>query len=192
MFTKYVSKYYILIYIIMFGVVKGVYYCQNDRVEELNRRTYERNIPSQKMQANFDSRPVKTRQVLFPAIDCHQPSNVPIQKIPYNQESQFNPGSSAPFYGYATKIDDDSKLRRQFSPLQKWCDQGEYIPDSRSDMYNTYITPEQEKQTHPLLFKRENFSPFNPNEENLGFNVFNNHSRYQIKNVHYNPKCNSK
>lgn len=173
----------------LYGVVKGVYYCQDDRVEELNRRAYGRNIPSQKMQANFDSRPVKTRQVLFPMVDCHQPSSVPIQKLPYNQEAQFNPGDSAPFYGYATKIDDDSKLRRQFSPLQKGCGQSEYIPDSKSDMYNTYITRQENKQTHPLLFRRENFMPFNPNPENLGHNLFNNHSRYQTKNVRGNPNC---
>jgi hypothetical protein len=38
------------------------------------------------------------------------------------------------------------------------------------------------EQTHPLLFNKPEFAPFNPNTLNVGNNLFNNHTRYDIKN----------
>ena len=168
----------------MYGVTKGVYYCNHERVEELNDRIMDRNIPSNQLQMQFDPRPVETRRVLFPGIDCHMPSNTPIQIQPtFNSTSQFNPGTSAPYSGYATKIDDDSKVKDIMMSNQKWCSQSRYIPSSTSDMYSVNVPTTQNIQSHPLLFKQESFSPFNPNKCNMGYKVLQNHTRQQIQNI---------
>ena len=99
----------------MHGVIKGVYYCQDNRVQDLNVRISNRNIPSKTLQMTFDPRQVQTRYVRFPMIDCYMPSKEPIKyQSPYNQHLQFNPGTSAPYSGYATNIDQDSRLQNIF------------------------------------------------------------------------------
>ena len=120
----------------MYGVVNGVYYCNNDRVDELNARISERNIPSQKLQSQFDIRPVSSKYAMMPIFDRRATPTVPIERMPtYDLANTFNPGNAqAPWSGYATNIDDDSKLRNQFFALQK-CDQAYYIPPTTSDMY---------------------------------------------------------
>jgi len=176
----------------MYGVAKGYKQCNTERLEILNDRIYDRNLPSQELQQTFDPRPVRTRQVLFPALDCHMPSNTPIKVQPtFNQETQFNPGSSAPYSGWATRIDTDSKVKVMFRTTQKWTPQNSYIPGSNSDLYreNVNIPTFTLKQTHntlgshSLLFKREQFDNFNPNPCNLGSDKFNNHTRQQVKNI---------
>lgn len=176
----------------MYGVAKGVRICNTERLTELNSRIYDRNLPSNTLQSNFDPRPVKTRQVLFPAIDCHAPSSTPIEiQQTYDQEQNFNPGSSAPYSGWATNIDDESKVKALFRTTQKWAPQNSYIPGTQSDMFvqnkNVGKTSfEQTKRTlgsHELLFKKENLGNFNPNKCNLGMDRFNNHTRQQTKNL---------
>lgn len=161
------------------------------RTNQINTNIYQRNVPTQPLQSSFSPRPVKTRQVLFPVLDCHQPSNTKILHYPtYNQQTQFNPGSSAPYSGWATNIDDDSKVKSLFRTTQK-CIQNEYIPSSTSDMYiqNKNIPSfnhQHEQQTlgmRNLLFKQQQFSDFNPNTCNLGQNTFNNHTRQQLKDI---------
>jgi hypothetical protein len=170
----------------MHGVIKGVYYCQDNRVQDLNVRISNRNIPSKTLQMTFDPRQVQTRYVRFPMIDCYMPSKEPIKyQSPYNQHLQFNPGTSAPYSGYATNIDQDSRLQNIFMPNQKWTAQTEFIPSSHSDLYNTpkITTSNPVKMTNQGLFKTEQFSPFNPNPCNLGSNVFYNFTRQQVKNL---------
>lgn len=176
----------------MYGVPKGVSICNIDRLEVLNNRIYTRNIPSQQLTSNFDPRPVRTRQVVFPALDCYQPSQTEIQKHPtYSQHGQFNPGSSAPYSGWASNIDNESKVKALFRTTQKWAPQNSYIPDTRSDLFidgrNIYREmPERSAQRlgpHQLLFKQEQFDHFNPNKCNLGGDLFNNHTRQQTKNL---------
>jgi hypothetical protein len=80
----------------------------------------------------------------------------------YNPEYVFNPGNAvAPWSGYATAVNVESTLRNQFFALQK-CGQSEYVPSSKSDLYNVRIDSRQIEQTHPLLFKTEKFAPMNP------------------------------
>ena len=53
-------------------------------------------------------------------------------------------------------------------------------------MYNAnYLIPSSKPvtMTNKLLFKKEEFNPFNPNECNLGFKLFDNHTRQQTKNI---------
>ena len=103
----------------MYGVVNGLYYCQQNRVEDLNQRISSRNIPSNVLSSVFDVRPVPTRYVKMPIIDCRTKSKVPKKKSQkYCPYTTFNPGDSAPYSGYARAIDQNSRLKNIFFPLQ--------------------------------------------------------------------------
>ena len=165
------------------GVIEGVYFCQQDRTQELSDRMYSRNIPSSTLQAHFSSRPVSTKYATMPIVNPRMKSTVPVRIQPTYQTSQtFNPGSSAPWAGFATKIDDESKLRSQFFALQK-CEQAEYVPSSTSDLYEVAVTSRPANQPHPLLFESTELSEFNPNKCNLGNKLLNNHTRQQLKEL---------
>jgi hypothetical protein len=174
----------------MENVVKGAYYCQQNRTTQLSNRMYKRNVPGVPLQMNYDPRPVDTKFVVFPILDCRLPTNVPCERRPiYNTRHMFAGSSqSLPFNGFQSKIDTESKLMNIIFPLQS-CPQAKFIPSSKSDLYNTtYLTPpfETTKMTNQLLFKQERFSPFNPNMCNLGKDTFNNNTRVQIKNLKTN------
>ena len=162
-----------------------VYYCQTNRTTELSSRMYKRNIPSHQMGMAYFSRPVDTYATVMPVLDCHKRSTVQKAKFPiYNQLQTFNPGSGAPYNGFANNVDVETILRGTTQPLQK-CSQREYIPSSRSDLYNAghIINSNPQKMTNQGLFKEERFNAFNPNKCNLGHKLFNNHIRQQMKNV---------
>jgi hypothetical protein len=92
---------------------------------------------------------------MMPILDTRAPSSVPIiYKQPYNINSTFNPGSSAPFSGFSSHINDESRLRNQFFALQK-CEQSVYVPPSDSDMYQIRVTGGERKdpQLFPGLFE---------------------------------------
>ena len=165
-----------------------VYYCQLDRNQELNDRTYRRNIPSKQMSASYFSRPVDTYATVFGMTDTHKKSHVTKANFTqYSQSQIFNPGSSAPYDGYSRNVDVESSLHNSFHPLQK-CVQGKYIPGTKSDMYNAkYLIPATKpvEMTNNLLFKKENFFAFNPNKCNLGHKIFNNHIRQQTKDMDF-------
>ena len=82
----------------MYGVVNGIYYCQQNRVNELNRRISSRNVPSNVLPPVFEARPVPTRYVKMPAIDCRIQPKVQIENQSHNYSpyTTFNPGDSAP------------------------------------------------------------------------------------------------
>ena len=163
-----------------------VYYCQMNRTQELSNRLYDRNIPSHQMGQAYFARPVDTYATVFPMLDCHKQSTVNKAVFPpYSQTKMFNPGQAAPYEGYSTNVDIESILHNSFHPTQK-CVQSKFIPSSNSDMYNSsYLIPASQpiKMTNNLLFKKERFDAFNPNQCNLGYKLFNNHTRVQTKNV---------
>lgn len=166
------------------GVINGVYYCNLDRTEQLNERLYKRNIPSGTLQPSFSLRPVSTKYDYMSIFDRRPQSNVEIQRQPaFNNQHTFNPGNSvAPWSGFATNVNQESKLRNQFFALQK-CEQSNWVPSSNSDLYNTVVVGRNETQPHPYLFKEENFQEFNPNSQELGYNLWNNHTRQQLKHT---------
>ena len=170
----------------MNGVVNGVYFCQNSRTSQLSNRIYERNIPSEQLSMTYGPRPVPTRYVLMPMLDCRKPTNVACLKEPiYNTETEFSPGNTLPFDGYQDKIDDESKLKNIIFPLQK-CGQSKYVPSSKSDLFNAqYLTGVNHpvNMTNNLLFHDPQFSFFNPNTCHTGGKFFNNFTRYQIKSL---------
>ena len=101
----------------MYGVIDGLYRCSDKRVEDLNTRIYRRNVPSGKLQPLFDPRSVPTRYTTMPIIDSKTKANTFIEKLPiYSPHKTFNPGYRGPISGY--KIDQDSRLRNIFFPLQ--------------------------------------------------------------------------
>ena len=175
----------------MENVVNGVYYCQQERTEELNQRILSRLNPNRLLQSQFDIRAVPTRYVRMPMLDSVNPSSEPILRVPdYSVRQDFNPGNDkSPYAGYANDIDKESNLKRLFHPIQT-CAQGVHIPNSESDLYNySFTSSNQAKQPFPGLFKEEVFSPFNPNTCNLGTNVFYNHTQQQVKNLQSSWCC---
>lgn len=170
----------------MYGVTKGVLYCNDGVLDQINNEIYDRNFPTRQLQMVFDPRSVDTRRTVFPALDCRSKANVPIQiQKSYNIRKTFNPGSSAPYSGYASNIDEESRLKDIFLPIQKYNAKTQYIPSSKSDMYleRKPVETRNIRQNHPLLFKQENFAPFNPNPCNLGNGLLYNHTRQQVKNM---------
>lgn len=162
-----------------------IYICQQERTQELNDRIHERNIPNQTMNTVYDPRPSETRRVVFPALDMRHKSSIPIQDTGYYSQKQiFNPGTNAPYSGYAHAVDLESSLQNIHMSKQKYCVQSQYIPSTTSDLYSTIGGfTHNTKQTHPLLFQQETFEKTQPEEHltELGYNKFNNHTRQQLK-----------
>lgn len=163
-------------------------YVDNSTLERqmvTNMRTFERIIPSQPLQSYLDVRPSSTKYSLLPIVDPRKEVNVPlIQRSTYSQGSVYNPGTGAPWCGYASNVNNESLLRNQVYALQK-CSQSVYIPSSKSDLYvhktaNSYPV----EQTHKYLFKDNTFSkkPFQ-HKNYIGHALFNNPTRQQLKNL---------
>lgn len=168
----------------MFGVIQGMYTCNHGRVDEINNRMSERNLPSASLQPQYSIRPVATKYGYMQVLDQYKKTTVPLNQYKsYNTKTVFNPGNAtAPWNGFSNNINTESSLRNQFFALQK-CEQSEYVPSSKSDLYETKIEYKPVKQNHPLLFEKQDFEQFNPNVHNLGSEFFNNSTRSQLKNL---------
>ena len=177
------------------GVVDGVYYCQQSRTEALNERLYMRNVPSRQLQPNFSMRPVSTKYDCMSIMDRRASSKIPIIEEPtYDIRTTFNPGNAeAPWSGFATNVNEESKLRNQFFALQN-CEQANYVPSTTSDMYTVKVSGREEKCVFPNLVESGSnalgsiyvdpkLAPFNPNTCNIGKKLYNNHTRQQIMNI---------
>jgi len=177
----------------MYGVVNGLYLCNNDRVEELNERISSRNIPSAPLQPQFSQRPVSTKYAFMPILDRRPKSVIPIERKPiYDIKKTFYPGdATAPWNGYMSNIDTESTLRNQFFALQN-CEQIYYVPSSNSELYHVKVDGgKQVQQPFPSLFTEQTFSPFNPNDCNVGQNLWDNCTRQQLYDSDCcNGKCN--
>lgn len=166
----------------MFGVINGMYKCNNGRVDEINNRIYDRNIPSTTLEPQYSIIPVATKYGYMQVLDQYKKTTIPLNKYtPYSTKAIFNPGNAkAPWNGFSNNVNVESSLRNQFFALQK-CEQSEFVPKSTSDLYQTKIDFKAQKQSHLLLFETPDLEPFNPNVQNIGNNLFNNHTRYQLK-----------
>jgi hypothetical protein len=150
---------------------------------ETNNRIYNRNIPSQPLQPYLDVRPVMTKYSIMPIVDPRKENKVKLNQLPnYNVHNVFNPGNTqSPWSGY--NVNNESILRNQIFALQK-CSQTEYVPNSNSDLYKWSFKPSTNtKQTHELLFQETNFNDFDPNPDKLGFGLFHNATRVQLKDL---------
>lgn len=158
------------------------------RQDKSNKRIFSRNLPSQPLQPYLSSRPVLTKYSIMPIVDPRKEIETPLTQQPiYNIENTFNPGNDVgPWSGFASNINMESELRNQVFALQK-CSQATYIPESSSNLYN-YKWQNNSRapvQPFPNLFKTETFGPDNKNEysDTVGFALFNNATRQQLKNV---------
>ena len=173
----------------MYGVVKGTYFCGMERTEELNDRISDRNIPSASLEPQFSMRPVSTKYSIMPIVNPSPSVSTPIKSEPvYNTANVFNPGTAqAPWSGFASQINEESKLRNQFFALQR-CEQSEFVPSSNSDLYNSNVPVPNSasaetcvQQPFPDLFQEQTFGSFNPNTCSVGKNFFDNCTRQQLK-----------
>lgn len=158
----------------------------NDKLDIMNKKLYNRNIPSNLLEPNFDPRPVSTKYANMPILDPIKESTEPKNNyMIYNNNQTFFPGTSKPhFNGYASKITDENILRNQYFALQK-ADQAIYVPSSKSDLYeynvNNINNPNLEKG---IMFREMEFNNFNPNPHiGIGNQIFNNSTRVQLKNL---------
>jgi hypothetical protein len=168
----------------MYGVVRGLISCGSERTQDLSDRISARNVPSSYLQPQIDMRPVSTKYAIMPILDRRARATEPIVIPPtYNITQTFNPGTAnAPWSGFPTHINDESKLRNQFFALQKG-DQAVYVPSTSSDLYIGIVDSIVVDQPFPGLFAESEFSEFNPNVCNLGNEVFDNCTRVQLRNT---------
>lgn len=157
----------------------------SQRTEELNQRIAYRNIPSNQLQAQFDIRPQSSKYAKMPIVDRHEKHKVPLQVVPaYDIERTFNPGTAqGPWSGFATNVNNESRLRNQFFALQKGAGQASYIPAKNSDMYKVSVPKTTDEQPFPGLFTKFTFEEFNPCPKDLGTSFFDNSTRQQIKEL---------
>lgn len=163
------------------------------RQQTVYLRSYRRNIPSSQLQPYLDARPVLTKYSILPIVDPRKQIDTPlIQQATYNPENVFNPGNDfGPWSGYASNVNHESELRNQIFALQD-CSQSVYVPSSKSSLYNVkWNNTSKPQQPFPNLFKNEPFSPCNPNpySDKIGFSLFNNATRQQLKDLTKETKC---
>jgi len=173
----------------MYGVVNGVYYFNNDRLDEINNRIYSRNESSMPLQPQFSVRPISTKYAYMHVVDGRKKPTVELNNYPqFSVNKVFNPGNKqAPWSGFASNIDSESSLRSQNFALQS-CNKAKYIPDSNSNMFIVDINDGiVENQPFPGLFQEPNFNKFNPNTCNTGKDLWGNCTRQQIR---LNECCN--
>ena len=156
-------------------------------------RSYRRNIPSSQLQPYLDTRPVQTKYSFLPVIDPRKQVDTPlIQQSTYNPEAVFNPGNDfGPRSGYASNVNRESDLRNQIFAIQD-CSQAAYVPSSKSSLYNVkWNNSSIPQQPFPNLFQNQSFSPSNPNpnSDKIGFALFNNATRQQLKELTKETKC---
>ena len=172
----------------IYGLTEGVFYGQNERVDELNSRYQSRQFPDSPLEPNFSPRSVSTKYSLFPMLNGRKPASEPILNYPTHYTGvNFNPGSDkAPSSGFFSNIDTETVLRNQTRAYQHGADQGIYVPSSNSDLYKVSVVARPSEQPNPLLFRNFQFNqtdhPNNVNV-NIGQDRFFNHTRTQLRNT---------
>jgi hypothetical protein len=179
----------------MYGVVNGVYYCNNDRVDELNDRIYARYVPDSNLRPNYDPRPVSTKYSRFTIIDPVIKRNVNLKM--YNNYNTLDNNKIPFFYsgsnnGHVLRnVDLETKLRNQNIALQHGAPQGMYVPSSKSDLYHIDIPGSSNigEQPFPELFNNNTSNIQNPTiptinkYTSIGNSDFFNHTRTQLRNT---------
>ena len=165
-----------------------VWICNMERTQELSRRMNVRNYPSDKLPINIDPRAVQTKRVHFPILDARKKSNVNLENRGiFCSKRIFSPGDSAPYNGYANKINDESKLKNIIFPIQKGL-QSKYIPNMTSDLYMNHrqIVGRNELNPYPNLFREEVYKTEAPcYYEQVGTKTFHNNTKVQLKNIKF-------
>ena len=155
-----------------------------DLNNHMNQEIYNRNIPSGIMETQLTPRPVYTKHTILPLVD--NAPQIQRKSLPaYNIKTTFNPGTSAPWSGYASNINTESMLRNQLYPYRKNDDTHTWVPDTTSDLYNIHwkYVP---KDNVPFvkLYEKPIIAPeqFKYSKQ-VGYALFNNSTRNQIKDL---------
>ena len=156
------------------------------RVEEINKRIADRNIPSSTIEQNtFRFIPQVTKFTLMPIVNDKPITRVPLTKYPtFDPNVTFNPSQKAPATSYAPKVDIENMLQHRVFPLQK-ADQKEYVPSTKSSLYVNYkpnLTPNIE-QTHELLFQENQYKTSECNTVTKDTSLFLNSTRQSMLNL---------
>ncbi len=159
----------------------------SQKASTMNIRAYSRNLPSSQLQPYLDARAVSTKYALMPIVDLRTPIQTPLtQQATFNPRNTFNPGNDfGPWSGFASNVNKESDLRGQINALQE-CSQAFYVPSSNSDLYKYgWRQNNSIAQPFPDLFKNEHFNSFNPNPnpDTIGYGLFNNATRQQVKDL---------
>ena len=101
--------------------------------EDINKKIFSRNKASRDLDPVISFLPHHTKYTSFPIYNNIKPMKAQCNGFSFS--NTFTPGTSAPFYGYATNIDHESKLQNRFMPHQPTAPQSHFIPSSSSDMY---------------------------------------------------------
>jgi hypothetical protein len=172
----------------IYGIPDGIYYGQNERVDELNDRIFARGFPDIPLAPNFDPRPIPTKYSLFPIVNRRTPANVNITNyINHNVELNFNPGTQrAPPNGFFDNVDVETTLRNQNTAMQHGAYQGVFIPSSNSDLYKNSVVSRPSLQPYPELFSNYQYQTFISNKlenSNIGKDLFHNNTRTQLRTL---------
>ena len=128
-----------------------------ERVEQLNKRITDRNSTSTTPSFYFSPRPVPTKYTTMPIVDNICPSQVSIAyQKPYNTKDDYLPANSAPWSGFSDNIDVETKLRYE----------KDFIPSSKSSMYNKPIIPYPELFANAVSFSK----PMSVKDKHLFYN----------------------
>ena len=161
-------------------------YLNHNNIQEeklKNDKLYGRNVPSFFLQPNFDFRPISTKYSFFQIKDEYAKSNEKINILnDYDPKNVFFPGDSKPPFSYfARNVDTETDLRNQFMALQK-CDQAVYVPNSRSDLYNSTsnISSTSNEYKEPQFYKLSDQEKYQGHSKISQFksnNLFHNNTR---------------
>jgi len=174
------------------GVVQGCLSGQQDRVDALNERIYDRVFPDTNLRPNYDPRPVSTKYCRFPTADENydRRTNNLVNAPMFFEHSDtyiFHAGSNNA--QFLRNIDLETNLRNQSTALQHGAPQGIYVPSSTSDLYRVPISSSSNtgEQPFPELFnqtKSPSISiPSITKYPSIGNSNFFNHTRTQLRNT---------
>lgn len=175
-----------------YGTPYGLTSGQEPRVEDLNKRIYERNFPDVELRPNFDPRPVSTKYTIFSVVDSYKRTTERLKPyMDFHTEVFFNPGNAkAPVDGFLKKVDLESDLRNQNYRLEKYDLGNKYTPNPNSDMYKIIVTTKDDNQAlkaHPMLFSpfslASSTDEFSTEFSSVGQNRFNNCTRTQMRST---------
>jgi hypothetical protein len=172
------------------GRVPGVFYGQDDRVEELNKRLVSRQYPDKPLPPNYDPRPVPTKYSRFPIIDRKAPIKERLHNYDLDDSSFYPTSTNGPPNTFLKNVDTETFLRNQTVALQHGASMGVYVPSSQSDLYKASVPASSLPmiQPHPQLFERNNsFSQpsgsYVLENQAVGRDVFTNYTRTQLRNT---------
>lgn len=154
-----------------------------ERVNSINEKLFERNTPSRTLDPAIDFRGHHTKYTLFPMVD-NSISPMPAKCSNFSMSNTFTPGTSAPFYGYAVNVDDESRMRNIFMAYQPSYAQSHYIPSTSSDLYLEREFPNNTMRNPHELLQNVQVSNSSTCRITPSSNIlFNEDTRQNIKNI---------